>query len=132
MITSPRATLSASGSAITARERLLQDKIVRAIDNRLLSSSEQNRQALGAARSFRNHYLSEIAFIPEDNITVAVVRPSAAQKDTSYAITVDATGNTNVEPIADHNASHQRMRRVMLGTSTIVLILALLIFAVLV
>jgi hypothetical protein len=157
MITSPRATLSASGSAIIARERLLQDKTVRqpsirqadsgpppsfaaafwapqpnATDNGLLSSSEQKQQALSVARSFRDHYLSEIAFFPEDNITVAVVRPSATQKDTSYAITVDATGNTSVEPMPGQGASPQRLRRVLLGTSVTVLIIALLILAVLV
>jgi hypothetical protein len=157
MITSPRATLSASGSAIIARERLLQDPTVRqpsihqadpgppqpssaafwtphpnAMDNGLLSSSEQKQQALSVARSFRDHYLSEIAFFPEDNITLAVVRPSAAQKDTSYAITVDATGNTNVEPVPGQGTSPQRLRRVLLGTSTIVLIIALLILAVLI
>jgi hypothetical protein len=64
-----------------------------------LSPLDQKRQAIQIAQSFRSHYLAEIAYHDDRQMTVAILRPIQIRHhtlDVPHKICVDAAGNVGV------------------------------------
>lgn len=64
-----------------------------------LSPADQRRQALHIARSFAGHYLTEIAYLPDQRLAVATIRPVPASHayDVPRQISVDDAGNVDID-----------------------------------
>jgi hypothetical protein len=105
-----------------------------------LTASEQRTQVLVIARNFANHYLAEIKFLADRNITVALVQPSPCanpRKNPPHRISVDAHGNAEVKLFRArrntpprHIAALNRLA-VLLTSLFVVLALATLLFSLL-
>lgn len=118
---------SSQRSAEMARERLLNDRQIHrnrnfhadglplpsdpfsglpatgpfspAFAQNLLTSSEQKRQAIQIAQTFRQHYLAVITYHEDCRVVVATVRPIHARnyrRDVAHDIHVDPAGNVNI------------------------------------
>jgi hypothetical protein len=64
-----------------------------------LSPLDQTRQAIRIAQSFKSHYLAEITYHDDCQMTIAVLRPTQIRHhslDVPHEIRVDAAGNVSV------------------------------------
>lgn len=124
MLTSRRMTdLPSAG---LARARLLHDVAhTRFDDSRLsLTPNDQTRFALQIAKSFKQHYVTEIVYLQDRQVAAATIKP-VSQTDIPHTITVDADGNVDVS----YNFARQtRMPWWILFTigSTLIALIALL------
>jgi hypothetical protein len=84
-------------SAATVRSRLLHDNTMRHSLGvaMCLSPAEQHRQAVRITHGFKHHYLAEITYLDDCQMTVAVIR-SVNMRHPAHEIWVDATGNVSV------------------------------------
>jgi hypothetical protein len=64
-----------------------------------LSPLDQKRQAIQIAQSFRSHYLAEITYHDDRQMTVAILKPTQIRRhalDVPHLIHIDAAGNVSV------------------------------------
>jgi hypothetical protein len=86
-------------SAAAVRNRLLHDRTMRHHELDLpltyLTPAEQHRQVLQVARSFKHHYLAQIEYHDDCQLTIALVKPADLRR-AAHEIWVDAAGNVSV------------------------------------
>jgi hypothetical protein len=71
------------------------------VEHDVLSPNEQMRQATQIAHSFRDHYLAEVEYYHDCQVTVVTIKPASARRSgPSQEIWVDAAGNTTVRQCA--------------------------------
>jgi hypothetical protein len=110
-----------NSSSKVARQRLLcdptlrrnQTPVMRETDG--LSPDEQLFQAAEIARGFPGHYLADVSYIAERQITVAIakpIRPNKYQYPTE--IWIDPIGNTSIRRIETPNPADKTGRRLTL------------------
>lgn len=63
-----------------------------------LSPAEQQRQAIMICKTFREHYLSKLIYLQDEQIALAIIQPSGIgrQAEGPLQIIVDNRGNTRV------------------------------------
>jgi hypothetical protein len=120
-------------SAATVRSRLLRDKTMR---NNLdvamcLSPAEQHRQAVKITHGFRHHYLAEITYLDDCQMTVAVIR-SVNARHPAHEIWVDATGNVSVHHQDTRPIRHRLFSRVCIIPGILCVALGILFLAILI
>ncbi len=122
---------SPAHTAATVRNRLLRDTTMRhherCLNTACLSPVEQHRQALQIARSFKHHYLAQIIYHDDYQMTTALVKP-ADRRRPAHEIWVDATGNVSVHHQDIRSASQHLSRRVLFVLSIVLVCLFLIIF----
>jgi hypothetical protein len=86
-------------SAATVRNRLLHDRTMRHHEpdppTTCRTPAEQHRQILQVARSFKFHYLAQIDYHDDRQLTIALVKPADLRR-AAHEIWVDAAGNVSV------------------------------------
>lgn len=97
----------------------------------LFTRSEQERRAIQIARSFKHHYLSEMAHHDRKQLVVAILRP-VGTRSAPLRISVDPDGNVNVTPLRFapdgpcwRAAAHFLLTRSMLAAFAVSLLLIL-------
>ena len=100
-----------------------------------LSPLDQKRQAIQIAQSFKGHYLAEVTYHHDRQMTVAILRPIQIRHhtlDVPHEIRVDAVGNVGVfccEPFQTP-VRPPVIGRVLLTFSVLLLILGALLLLV--
>ncbi len=81
-----------------------------------LTPVQQREQAILVARSFKDQYLSGIAYLEDRGTTIAIVRPIQRHKgNVPHEIRVDPAGNVSVTRLASSSpVSSQRIGRWLL------------------
>lgn len=97
--------------------------------NNRLSPREQQHQVRQIAQTFQWHYLSDVSYLTERRLAVAVIKPIASQKN--YAgfarqISLDSQGNVTIVPFTQAPAIQaSNLSRWLLALSIVGLVLVL-------
>lgn len=111
-------------SAAVVRDRLQRDQVMRLHPGTTcLLPSEQHRQAVQIARCFEHHYLAEVTYLDDCQMTVALVKPIHTRQP-AYEIWVDSAGSVRVFHRDTPSAPGRVLSRLVFLTGT-----ALAIFA---
>jgi hypothetical protein len=121
---------SPAPSAAMVRDRLLLDKTMRHHEQNLhvisLSPIEQHRQVLQIARSFKHHYLAQIDYHDDRQLTIALVKPANLRR-AAHEIWVDAAGNVSVHRRDSQPVFSRLLRPIIVGLLTALVCLFLII-----
>jgi hypothetical protein len=122
---------SPAPSAGMVRDRLLLDTTMRHHERTLhavhLSPTEQCRQVLQIARSFKHHYLAQIDYHDDYQLTIALVKPVDLRR-AAHEIWVDAAGNVSVRHRDMRPAVCRLLRPILVVLLTTLVCLFLIIF----
>ena len=117
-------------SAATVRNRLLHDRTMRHHEpdppTTCLTPAEQHRQILQVARSFKFHYLAQIDYHDDRQLTIALVKPVDLRR-AAHEIWVDAAGNISVQHRDGQPVFHRLLRPILVGLFTALVCLFLFI-----
>ncbi len=151
MITTRQITKDQPSAALSARERLLHDPQIRRNKSTYanharpaapsvtvtfetsgpgvtLSRAEQEQQAIAIARTYRHYYLAEIAYQANLCEVTALIKPMHHTKTNALQITVDASGNANIEAL-ELPAYRPSFRRLLLVIGLLATAATILAFA---
>jgi hypothetical protein len=113
------------------RNRLLLDTTMRYHERNLhvvhLSPTEQCHQVLQIASSFKHHYLAQIDYHDDCQLTIALVKPVDLRR-TAHEIWVDAAGNVSVHHRDMQPAFYRLLRPILVVLLTTLVCLFLIIF----